>query len=106
MKSLRKQVFEYRDRNPDHPYKKGKKSFSTMAETSFHTYWYSWKSKTINDITSNLIITDFDTIKESELAYQQGNYKGVEALHKIHQMKLKPIVIKSEKSLQEIFSEL
>ena len=100
--SLRKQLFKFIE--SDKPtLKQTLKKFRTYNQVTVKRYYYSYKSDHKNDTLGDIYLTNLDTVKEAEIAVQQGDFKKVEALHKIHQMKLKPIVNREEKTLKEIF---
>lgn len=101
MKSLRKQVFEFIDSNPQASVKETIRHFRDYNSRSVRTYYNTYRPS-INDISNDIFIVNFDTVKEAEIAYQKNNYKGVAALHQIHQMKLRPIKNLNQKSLKEL----
>ncbi len=101
MKSLRKQVFEYKDSNPQSSVRETIKHFGEYNSRTIRSYYDSYKPNP-NDISNDIFIINFDTVKEAEIAYQKNNYKGVAALHQIHQMKLRPVKNLEKRTLKEM----
>ena len=106
MVSLKERVHTWRSQHPD-----STKSdlyidpeFKDENKNSLRTYYNSYDPFS-SDISNNITLINIDTIKEMEIAIQQikDPVKRCENLSRLHQMKLKPIVNKKEKSLKELF---
>jgi hypothetical protein len=106
MVSLRKRVFDYLDSDdlerwdtPQVLYEK----FPGENKQVLRQYFYQHRGIKKSNITIEL--TNIDTIKEMERTIQQikDPVKRAENLARLHNMKLKPIANKEEKTLKEIF---
>jgi hypothetical protein len=102
--SLRQQVFMFLDNNNVSDVTRLLKVFPDGNKKSVRRYFYDHKKLNESDITNDIELINLDTIKEMEIAIQQikDPVKRCENLSRLHQMKLKPLQNKEEKSLKEL----
>lgn len=107
MVSLRERVHTWRKENPKGTKKELYKTFSECNKNSLRTYYNSYKPFH-SDISNTVEIENIDTIKEMTYSIQQieDPVKRCENLSRLHNMMLKPIVNKNEKSLVQMFEEI
>ena len=105
--SLRKQVFDFIEKN-DPSLKTTIRQFPDASKATVKRYFFAWKKINEGDITNDILLDNLDTIAEMTKTIQliKDPVKRAENLARLHTMKLKPIVNKEEKSLQEIFEGL
>jgi len=104
MVSLKERVQQWRS---DYPYKTKKdlyREFKDDNKNSLRTYYNSCEP-VLGDISNDIILDDFDTIKAMKYSIQQikDPVKRAENIARLHNMLLKPIVNKKERSLKELF---
>jgi hypothetical protein len=102
--SLRQKVFKFIEQNDITKLSQVLKVFPEENKGTIKRYYYMFLAKNKSDITEDLKI-NIDTIKEMELTIQQikDPVKRAENLARLHNMKLKPIANKEEKTLKELF---
>ncbi len=103
MKSLRKQVFDfYFEALPS--ISQCYKAFGDYNKATIEQYYYQAKKEYEPHISTNIELTNIDTIKEMEHSINQikDPVKRCENLSRLHAMKLKPIKNQNEISLKEM----
>ena len=105
--SLKEKVHQWRAKNPDKTKKDLYQDFKDCNKNTLRTYYNSYEPF-LSDISNNIEIKDIDTIREMEYAIQQikDPVKRCENLSRLHNMKLKPIVNKSKRTLKEMFDQI
>lgn len=100
--SLRSSVFNYCNTNTHPSVSDVYQAFPLGSKSTVEQYYYQWKKK--NNPNINTLLINIDTIKEMEISIQQikDPVKRCENIARLHSMKLKPLVNKSEKSLKEM----
>jgi hypothetical protein len=108
MKSLRKQVFWHVENHPGCSLKQTLSAFRNENKDTVKRYYYIKIAEMNSDVIGDITLESLDTIKEMEKTIQliKDPVKRAENLARLHNMKLKPIKNKDEKSLTELFNEL
>ena len=107
MVSLKERVHTWRKYNPAGTKQQLYREFKDENKNSLRTYYNSYEPF-LGDISNDIILNKFDTIKEMTYTVQQilDPVKRAENIARLHNMLLKPIANKEEKSLKEMFETL
>jgi hypothetical protein len=99
--SIKDEIFTWREKHPHATKEQFYAAFKDHNRNTIRTYWNLFTP----NISPDIYLTNLDTIREMEIAIQQIDdpVKRAENLARLHNMKLKPIANKEEKTLKEIF---
>ena len=102
--SLKELVFTWRKDHPHGTKQDCYRAFKDRNKNSLRTYFNAYTID-IGDISNEIYLKNLDPVEWMEVAIQQIDDpdKRATQLSRLHAMKLRPLINREEKTLQEIF---